>query len=62
MAKRAKQPMTTLERIEDNPQFTNEAEEDEFWPSRELGETILSGMVPVPPSVLPVARGKEAEL
>lgn len=30
MAKRAKQPMTTLERIEDNPQFTNEAEEDEF--------------------------------
>jgi uncharacterized protein (DUF4415 family) len=48
--------MKEVESSEEIPQFSNEAEEAEFWASHSLGETFLEKMKPLPEDILPPAR------
>lgn len=53
---RPKRPHPPIDRFEDVPAFSSEAEEAEFWASHELGPEPLSRMELRPEGILPRAR------
>ncbi len=58
-ANRPRSPVATLVELHnwaEIPQFSNEADEAEFWATHSLGEALLAGLEPPPPGLLPSAR------
>jgi predicted DNA binding CopG/RHH family protein len=56
MPARRKHELEVVERLEDIPVFTSEAEEAEFWAAHQLSDALLAAMEPLGEDVLPPPR------
>jgi len=50
--------MTTIQRLDDVPTFTSEAEEAAFWAMHEFSDELLAQMGDIPEAVLPRPQTK----